>query len=337
MARRHFHPRAHADGQHLAELRRNPFVFAVALVSLSVLLMVLVAARSATASEDTPTTGVAVARDHDVALMFALRASNPQVRLRAAQDLGWRRSTEAADALIAATYDADARVREEATTALGEIGAFQALSRLRELQVVQGNENIQRAAFEAEQQLAGQVARGLQVPRSKVQAFTVAPTGHVYAAANDAFYVQRDESWARVGHLPDTPVALAVTADGHSIYAATIDAGLNRSENDGKTWARVQFGMDTPTQLSVTAMAVDPKDARRLYIALASTQLDGVTKTPLGIATSNDSGKTWVMLPAAPAWALTTRLILDVATPEYLYGVADGTPWRYALINVPGW
>ena len=43
-------------------------------------------------------------------------------------------------------------------------------------------------------------------------------------------------------------------------------------------------------------------------------------------------GKTWEILPDSPAWAITSQLVLDRQTPEYLYGQSDVGPWRYALL-----
>lgn len=335
MARRNFHAlRTDTGWRHGFNLHRNPFVFAITLASISVMLTVFLAAGSATASEAPGMAELEIDRGHSVALIAALQAGDPQLRLRAVHELAWRRTTEAAEALINVTYDADARVREEAVVALGEIGALKALPRLQELQIVQGNERLQQAAFQAERQLTNQIARGLAVPRSQVQAFTYSPAGEVYAVAHDMLYVQSEEAWKRVGLVPDHPVALVVTTDNQFIFAATAEAGLYRSPDYGKTWTHIQFGKRTAMRLNVTALAADPYDARYLYVALASRSGEGGEQTPHGIAASEDGGATWVMLPDAPAWAVTTRLIRDATAPGYLFGEANGEAWRYALI---GW
>lgn len=335
MAYKHSQQPNNKYGQRWSGLRRNPFIFAIALVSASVLLTILLAAGSATASETPSMSELEIDRGHSVALIFALQAASPQVRLRAVQELGWRRMIQSADALINATYDADVRVREEAILALGEIGAVQALPRLQELQLVQGNERLQQAAFQAERQLTNQIARGLAVSRSQVQAFALSPAGEVYAAAYDALYVQRDDTWKRLGHLPATPVALVFTPDNQTLFVATDELGLYLSSDEGKTWTHVEFGRKSSSRWNVTAFTLDANDARRMFAALTSEPTNGGDPTPRGVAMSEDGGKTWVMLPDAPAWAMTTRLILSPNAPGYLFGEANGTAWRYALYHTP--
>lgn len=328
MSRKHFRRRT-TDAQHWAELRRNPFAFAVALVSVSVVVSVLLAASAATASDAPSFAGVSVDRDRDVALLFALQATDAQIRLNAAQELGRRRAFEATELLVAATRDADARVREEAIVSLGALGAWRALPRLRELQITQGNEYVRFAAFEAEQAITARIAQTLQLARAEIQTIDVVAEGIVYAAANDAVYVLREETWEPVGYLPDTPRTLVLTDTG--LVAAMREQGLYRSVDGGKTWEHLQFGRDTPARVVVTALMVHPQNARHMYAALARLELDGVTRTPLGIALSTDSGATWALLPDSPAWAITTRLAIDVDLLGYLFGEANGAPWRFTL------
>lgn len=331
MARRHFQRRT-TRRHPWTELRRNPFAFAVALVSVSVLLSVLVAANAATASEAPLFVGVSVDRDRDVALLFALQATDPQIRVSAAQELGRRRASEATDALIAATHDTDARVREEAIVALGAIGAWRALPRVRELQITQGNEYIRFAAFEAEQTITAQVAHALQLPRAEIQTIDVVAEGIVYATAHDAVYLLREETWELAGYVPDTPRTIVLTDTG--LVAATREQGLYRSVDGGKTWEHLQFGRDMPARVIVTALIVDPRDARQMYAALARVETDHATRTPLGVALSTDSGATWALLPDSPTWAITTRLAIDVTMPGFLFGEANGAAWRFALNQI---
>jgi HEAT repeat protein len=53
------------------------------------------------------------------------------------------------DALLLATYDSESLVVEQTATALGKIGAVQAVPRLSELQVVQGSSYVKVAANKA--------------------------------------------------------------------------------------------------------------------------------------------------------------------------------------------
>jgi hypothetical protein len=40
------------------------------------------------------------------------------------------------------------------------------------------------------------------------------------------------------------------------------------------------------------------------------------------------------MLPDSPTWSVTSQLVLDRTTPEYLYGLSDVGPWYYDLSAV---
>jgi hypothetical protein len=205
-------------------------------------------------------------------LMAAMRDPDPGVRISAVQALGWRRAVEATDTLLEATYDPDTYVQEEAAAALGEIGQIQVLPRLEALQVVQGNSNVQLAAFEAEDQLIGRVAAALMIPRSAVQAVAVAPNGTAYAAISDDLYALSNGLWRRIRHLPASPDGLALGPDGQTIYLATNSVGLYRSKDGGKTWERGTFGMDSSSSSTVTAAAINPSNSQQVYIALASLE-----------------------------------------------------------------
>ena len=118
------------------------------------------------------------------------------------------------------------------------------------------------------------------------------------------------------------------------IYLATQNLGLYKSVDGGKNWEHVQFGKETPTRLTVTAVTIDPSNEQKVYIALASTELDGTTLNGMGAFASADSGKTFVWLQDTPMQVVTMRLTLDPLNPDtkgYLLGIADHTPWRYKL------
>jgi len=265
------------------------------------------------------------------ALIAAMLDPDPGVRISAAQALGWRRAAEGTDALLKATYDPDAHVQEEAAAALGDIGQIQALPRLQALQVVQGNSNVQLAAFEAEDQLIGRVAAALKVPRSAVQALAVAPNGVAYAAVSDDLYVLSDGAWQRMGYLPASPNELTLGPDGQTIYLATDSPGLYRSKNGGKIWEHGTFDQNSPTPWTVTAAVINPGNPQEIYIALASIGAENGQEDSLGIFASRDGGTTWQPVSKSPDWAVTRKLILDPATPGFLYGLTDAAPYRLAL------
>ena len=238
----------------------------------------------------------------------------------------------ATDALVAATYDSDALVREEAAAALGEIGTLQALPRLQELQLVSGNTYIEIAAFEAQAKIIKNIAAVFNVPPSGVQAWAVAQNGAAYAAVYNELFTLRGENWMHVSQFPDTPNSLSVNLDGQSLFVATNSSGLYRSQDRGTTWEPMQFGLQTPTQLTVTAVVVSPGNTEQVYIALSAAGSDSDQPNSLGIASSTDGGKTWVMLPDSPTWSVTRQLVLERMAPEYLFGLSDVGPWHYDLI-----
>ncbi len=267
-------------------------------------------------------------------LMAALNDARPDARLSAAQALGWRRTTQAEDALLGATNDSDARVVEEAAAALGEIGDVKALPRLQALQVVQGNANIQLAAFEAEDALTERIAAQMGVPRSQVQAIAVAANGQAYAAMGDALYLLDQGRWDRVSHLPASPTGLALSPDGMLIYLATPVVGIYRSRDGGRSWEHSDFGPAEP--LSVTAAVIDPQAPQAIYMALATGNGTPGHASATAIVASHDGGVTWVSVPKAPTQQVTTRLVLDPAAPMYLYGLTSEGPYRLSLTGNVG-
>ena len=265
-------------------------------------------------------------------LIAALANAEPETRMRAAQELGWRRDADAVDALLAATYDTSARVQEQAVIALGEIGAIRALPRVQALPIIQGNAYVQSAALDAENQIAEWIARQLYIARADMLTMTATPSGEIaFAATQDRLYRWCAGEWQMIGALPGTHIALASAPDGRTIYLATEYAGLYRSVDGGANWTHVQFGIYTARPLAVTAVALDPNQVARVYIALAIIVPENRARLPLCIAASDDGGATWKMLLGAPTWTLTTRLIFDPTTPDYLFGNSDGGPWRHAL------
>ncbi len=267
------------------------------------------------------------------ALTSALMDTEPSVRNSAAQLLGARKATAAADALLGATHDPDSGVRESAAWALGELGALSAIIRFEQLQIIETNPKVREAATNAEIKLKQSVASALRVPASDLRAVTIAPsTGQAYAVTLDTLYMFSDGAWQSVGRVPAVPLALAAGGpDGRTVYVyvGTSALGLYRSTDGGLTWNSIRAGLPNESRLTVTALATNPVDTRYVYMALATGS--GAGQTALGIFRSNDAGQTWTQLANASREAVTTRLVLDATTPEYLFGQSDVGAWRYTL------
>lgn len=233
--------------------------------------------------------------------------------------------------LVAMTYDRSSQARADGVGALGERGAIEMLPRIQEVQVVDGNDNVQQAAYRAEDQFRAHIATMLHLPVGSIVFIAATEFGHAYAVTEADLFALRNGEWQFASHLPNTPNGLAVTSDGRVVYLATRLAGLWRSLDQGETWKHIQFGLDSPTRLTVTAVAVNPENAQQIFVALATPGSQSGTNIPLAIFASNDDGESWRLLPDSPMSANTTRLVIHEPWTGYLYGVADGTPWRYII------
>lgn len=100
--------------------------------------------------------------------------------------------------------------------------------------------------------------------------------------------------WRRAGleGLPVTHLALGRGGEFPIFYAAVRHQGMYRSLDEGRTWQMAN--MDLPRgpwgQRTVTALAVDPREARRVYAALAGGYL----------FRSVNGGSRWQPLAAPP-------------------------------------
>ncbi len=256
---------------------------------------------------------------------------DPGIRAGVAHALGARLDYQAVNGLITATQDPYASVRREAVQSLGELDAWQALPRIHQIEMLDPDGTVKQAARSAEDALKADAAGALGVEPSQVLDIEISndvSNPQFFALTSTDLYEKNGASWQRVSRLPDVPTGFAPGQD--NLYLATASSGLYHSPDDGKTWEHLQFGLRTPTQLSVTAVIADPQNVHRLYIALAARGSNG-KPSPLGIAVSEDDGYLWSALPDAPANAVTTRLMIDPEQPNFLFGLANGTLWRYAL------
>ena len=266
-------------------------------------------------------------------LMKALDDNDQGVRAGAAQVLGLRGEHQAVAALIDATRDADANVRREAVKSLSALDAWQVLPRLEQLVVNEPNSDVRQAAMAAQESFKKKIAQaiGVLTPELRDISVTTGDVPQIYAVTTSDLYARPGNAWTLVSRLPDAPLAIATGTDPNLIYLATVSAGLYRSLDGGETWEHVQFGLQTPTHLIVTAVVADSRSSRQVYVALASSGEEPGTRDSLGISVSNDGGTTWEILGNSPMDVMTTRLIIDPQSHDYLFGMAGDASWRYAL------
>lgn len=272
-------------------------------------------------------------------LIIALRDADAGVRSGSAELLGFRNEALAADALIAATDDADPRVREAAAWAVGgELAIWPSLPRLQWLQVTDDDRGVREAARLGEERIRADIARALSVPPSELRAVVVAPMSRqVFAATSDALYAFDGDRGRRISQVPNVPTALAVGGPNDAvIYLGTLSAGPFLSHDGGQTWEPIRAGLPAAGMLTVTALVLDPTQptAQQVYMALAATV--GTTQlhtTPLGIFRSDDGGRTWSTINDAsvPVEHLTTQLLIDVSAPHELLGFSELGSWRMPL------
>ncbi len=182
------------------------------------------------------------------------------------------------------------------------------------------------------------IATAVGIDESELLIVSIAPTnGDVYAASARTLYSLRDGVWQSVGRTPESPTAFAV-ADARVMFAGSLANGLYRSINGGQSWQQMSVGLPNANRLTVSALAVDPVNTQRVYVALAGgigeqsssstvAPMDAIV-LPLGIYASRNGGDHWSLLASAPRDALTRRLSLDAAAPQYLLGTTDTGVWR---------
>jgi hypothetical protein len=112
---------------------------------------------------------------------------------------------------------------------------------------------------------------------------------------------------------------LAIASGGNTIYAATANGGVFRTDDAGLSWRSLMDGFDTdPTSFAAAslccgAIAIDPGNVNRVYVGtgegdadmLFSNRLSGALPTYRGIGPirSDDGGLTWISESSTPSLA----------------------------------
>lgn len=140
--------------------------------------------------------------------------------------------------------------------------------------------------------------------------------------------------WENVhGGIHDDVHSLAVNPiEPRILYAATRH-GCGRSDDYGRTWRETNRGL---TKRYCRAIAVDPRDGRRLFTAGAPTPPGRWHLRPSGaeasLFRSDDGGETWRLLAGGLPTVLpgyVDAIVLAPADPDRVsFGTADGEVWQ---------
>jgi photosystem II stability/assembly factor-like uncharacterized protein len=146
-------------------------------------------------------------------------------------------------------------------------------------------------------------------------------------------------TWSTVGvPLPRDFIAATIEiarSDPDRIYVGGVvgippSAAIERSSDRGKTWNRTMLA--APTQVAnLFVSAIDPRDAERLWIRVASPAIDMFGTTPTLLATSADHGDTWTHIAETRGPMLGFALSPDGTRLAYgsqdgvLVGTSDGS------------
>lgn len=136
---------------------------------------------------------------------------------------------------------------------------------------------------------------------------------------------------------PSNPdVIYAGSGEGLQRPDLSVGDGVYRSNDAGKTWKHL--GLADAQQ--ITAIAVDPKDAERVYVAVLGHPYG--PNAERGVFRSADGGKNWERVLYQDENTGAAELLMDPANSQTLYAVlwaARVAPWEArsgASINGPG-
>jgi hypothetical protein len=145
-------------------------------------------------------------------------------------------------------------------------------------------------------------------PASPATLFVADGTPYVHRSDDDG------RSWtARDTGLQQAKILATAPSDPTVVYAG--GEGVARSVDGGDTW-HVRPALPLFPSAPVSAIAVDPRDARTLYVDFG-----------LGIVKSTDGGGTW-FLPSPLSFAESV-LLIDPSAPDTLYAQAFAGLYEY--------
>ncbi len=262
-------------------------------------------------------------------LLVALRSDNTALRRNAADMLGFIASPQATTALRdTLRNDPAPAVRRNAAWALGEIQATSAINDLQQASITDRSASVRGSAADSLARIRSVLAKASSVNEQWIGAYAAAPSQAdlVYLAAKRDVLVSSDngKNWTKLENvLPSQVSALAVNPnDSQKIYAGVEAMGLYASDDGGKTWHALNTGITaTPgARESISAIAIDPDDAKVLYIARGVWIGTGrVEFYPTGLMASRDGGKTWHALTAGSSAEEIAKLAFR---DGQLYGLA---------------
>ena len=149
--------------------------------------------------------------------------------------------------------------------------------------------------------------------------------GIAFAATADGLYRTRNggEAWRQVDvdGNDDFFDAVAVSpdfAEDRLVLVSSVESGLFRSEDGGRTWSGLELGEDVPDDYEDEFSQDDPGDVSQ--VALWSAE-DAVVCSELGVALSKDGGDTW-SLHHETTW---TRGVRYASSAVHL-DAAEGVP-----------
>lgn len=268
--------------------------------------------------------------DHALdALTVSLHSSNPVLRRNAAEVLGYIASPRSVDDLRAAALnDADASVRVQAVWALSELNTTRVAGTLEQAAILDTDARVRQAANDALDGLRWSLASFANKDVNDVRAFAVSPARPdvVYLATASEVMVSDDggKTWTRASAAQGSSiVSLAVSAANPDVvYMGTETRGLFRSSDHGATWTAIgdSLGEAQGMPVSATAIALDPHDAQKLYVAKGTWIGTAHARLfPLGVVVSEDGGATWKPVSLPSTTEVITRLVIDGST---LYALA---------------
>lgn len=253
-------------------------------------------------------------------LVSALHSPDSTLRRNSAEMLGFIASPRSLDGLSGSlANDPVSSVRARAAWALGELHDTRAVNALVLASVLDQDIKVRREASGSLDALRANLAESAGKNERITSAFATAPgdANIIYLAEMNHISISHDggKSWNPAPASPPSRVtALAVNpSDVNEVFAGTESMGLYESTDGGNTWASRNegLGLDPGVRLTVTAIAIDPSNTDRVYLATGEwIGTSEATLTPLGIKLSSDRGLTWQPMTMVPVTSATTRLVI---------------------------